>query len=174
MFLILCGYPRLNLQEGLLFEVYCDVLWNAAYQHDLNNAAGKNKRQAFISQKVVSFDESERDLREDTPLDQDEDDSSPYSIFQSSFNSPEPQKPTKIFIPSQLWGEFPEAAKKLIIEHNKKVKVVIPKPFIGNPKPKPTLGKPNPKLQQVHLHENDHPLKILLLKSLLKPWCMSA
>ena len=32
-----------------------------------------------------------------------------------------------------------------------------PKTFGGNPKPKPTLGKPNPKLQQGHLHENDHP-----------------
>ena len=53
-------------------------------------------------------------ILEKTPLDQDEDDSSPYSIFQSSFKSPEPQKPTKSRIPNQLWGEFPEAAKKLI------------------------------------------------------------
>ena len=54
---------------------------------------------------------------------------------------------------------FPEAAKKLIIEYKKNIKVVNPKPYFngGNPKPKPTLGKPNPKPQQAHLHENDHP-----------------
>ena len=89
-------------------------------------------------------------------LDKEEGDSPPYSIFQSSFNSPEPQKPTKIFIPNQLWGEFPEAAKKLIIEHNKKVKVVNPKQHfnVDNPRPKHTLVKPNPKPQQVYFHEN--------------------
>ena len=140
------------------FELYYVLLWNAAYQHDLNNAAGQKKRQAFISQQVDSVDESNHDPGEDTLLDQDKDDSSPYSIFQSSFNSSEPQKPSKVFIPNQLWCEFPEAAKKLIIEYNKKVKVVNHKHFFngGNPKPKPTLGKPNPKPQQVHFHENDH------------------
>ena len=122
------------------FEVYYDLLWNAAYQHDLNNTAGQKKRQAFISHQVDSVDESEHDPGEDTPLDQDEDDCSPYSIFQSSFNSPEPQNPTKIFVPNQLWGEFPEAAKKLIIEYNRKVDVVNPKSFGGNPKAKPALG----------------------------------
>ena len=88
-----------------------------------------------------SFDESDHDLGEDTPLDQDEDDSSPYSTIQTSFNSPESQQPTKNFIPHQLWGEFPEAAKKLIIEYNKKDKVVHPKPFVGKHKPKTTLGQ---------------------------------
>ena len=150
------------------------MLWNAAYERDLNNAAGQQKRQAFISQQVDSFDESDHDPGEDTPFDQDEDDSSPYSIFQSSINSPEHQKPTKIFISQQLWGEFPEAAKKVIIEYDKKVEVANPKPFGCNPKPKPTLGKPNPKPQQVHFLDNAHLLKILLLKILLKPWCMSA
>ena len=62
------------------------MLKNAAYQHDLNNAAGQNKKQAFISQHVNSFGESDYDPGEDTPLDQGEDDSSPYSICQSFFN----------------------------------------------------------------------------------------
>ena len=34
-------------------EVYYDLLWNATYQHDLNNAAGQKKRQAFISNKLI-------------------------------------------------------------------------------------------------------------------------
>ena len=118
--------------ERFAFEVFCDLLWNAAYQQDLNNATGQKKRQAFISQQVDSFDESECDPGENTLLDQDEDDSSPYSNFQSSFNSPEPQKPTKIS------PEFPDAAKKLIIEYNNKAQVANPKPSGGNSKPKPS------------------------------------
>ena len=87
---------------------------------------GHKKRLAFISQQVDSFDESGPDPGEDTLLDQEDLDSSPCSIFQSSFISLELQNPTKIFIPMQLWGEFPEAAKKLIIEYSKKVKVINP------------------------------------------------
>ena len=50
------------------FEVYYDLLWNAAYQHDLKNAAGHKKMQGFISQQVDSFDESDPDPGEDTYL----------------------------------------------------------------------------------------------------------
>ena len=82
----------------------------------------------------------------------------PIFIFQSSFNSPEPQKLTKFSIPHQLWGKVPEEIKKLAVEDNKKVKVVNPQQHstFGNPKPKPSsvLGKPNPKPHQVHLDDN--------------------
>ena len=38
------------------FEVYYDLLWNAAYQHNLSNAEGHKKRQALISQlQVISM-----------------------------------------------------------------------------------------------------------------------
>ena len=82
---------------------------------------------------------------------------SPYSVFQSSFNSSAPKKPTKVFIPYQLWGEFPEAANQMVIEYNKKIKVVSLKPHFNGGKPKPNciLGKPNRSPQQVHLHEKD-------------------
>ena len=63
---------------------------------------GHKKRQAFISQQVDSFDESGPDPGEDTLLDQEDLDSSPYSIFQSFFISLELQNPTKSFIPMQL------------------------------------------------------------------------
>ena len=36
-----------------IFEVYYDLLWNAAYQHDLNNAEGQKQRKAFISIKLI-------------------------------------------------------------------------------------------------------------------------
>ena len=47
----------------------------------------------------------------------------------------------------------------MVIEYNKKIKVVSPKPHFngGNSNPIPTSGKPNSKPQQVHLHEKDHP-----------------
>ena len=47
----------------------------------------------------------------------------------------------------------------MVIEYNKKIKVVSPKPYShgGKPKPKPILGKPNPNPQQVHLHWKDDP-----------------
>ena len=57
-----------------------------------------------------------------------EDDPSPYSVFHSFFNSNKLKKPTKVFIPLQLWGEFPEAAKQMIIDYNQKIKVATPRP----------------------------------------------
>ena len=47
----------------------------------------------------------------------------------------------------------------MVIEYNKKIKLVSPKPHLngGNSKPNPTLSKPNSKPQQAHLHEKDHP-----------------
>ena len=53
----------------------------------------------------------------------------------------------------QLCGESPEAAKKIIIEYNKKIKVPNPRPHNNQ---NSTLGQSNPKPQQVHYHENDH------------------
>ena len=91
--------------------------------------------------------------------DSQEDDPSSYSIFQSYFNPTGPKKPTKVFIPFQLWGDFLEAAKQMTIDYNKKIKVPNQRPYSngGNNKPKPTLGKSNPKPQQVHFHGNDPP-----------------
>ena len=45
----------------------------------------------------------------------------------------------------------------MVIEYNKKIKVVSPKPHLNGGKSKPnlTLGKPNANPQQVHLHEKD-------------------
>ena len=79
-------------------------------------------------------------------------------IFQSSFNSTEPKKPTKVFIPYQPWREFPEAAKQMIIEYNKKIRVANRRPHFngGNTIPQSTLGQSNPKPQKVYSHENDH------------------
>ena len=47
--------------------------------------------------------------------------------------------------------------KKIVIDDNKKLKMINPKSIShgDKPKPKPTLGKPNPNPNQVHLHEKD-------------------
>ena len=140
------------------FEVYYDLLWNAAYQHDLNKATKQTQRKAFISLLNDTSDDFEHDLEEeDFTINQNQDKPFPYSAFQPYFNSSAPKKPTKVFIPYQLWGDLPEAPKQMVIEYNKKIKAVSPKPHFngGNSKPNHTLGKPNSKPQQVHLHEKD-------------------
>ena len=47
----------------------------------------------------------------------------------------------------------------MIIEHNKKVKLNNPTPYLSGSKtkPNPTLGKPTPAPQQVHQHSQDEP-----------------
>ena len=91
------------------FEVYYDLLWNAAYQHDFNNATKETQRMALISHHNDPCDDFDDDHEEgDSKDDQNQDEPSPYSVFQSSFNSTEPKKPTKVFIPYQLQRELPE------------------------------------------------------------------
>ena len=81
------------------------------------------------------------------------DDPSPYSVFQSSSsNLTETKRDTKTDIHPQLWRQFPESVKHMVIDQNKKIKVVNPKSFSHGGKPEP---KPNPNPQQVHLHDKD-------------------
>ena len=87
----------------------------------------KTHRKAIISHQVDNYDESDHEFGEDNLTDSEGDDPSSYSGFQSSFNSTEPKKPTKLVIPYQLWGDFPEAAKQMIIDYNIKIKVPNPR-----------------------------------------------
>ena len=48
---ILCGDPKQDHQGT--FEVYYDLLWNAAYQHDLNKATKQTQRKTFFSQQMI-------------------------------------------------------------------------------------------------------------------------
>ena len=67
------------------FAVYYDLLWSAAYQHDLNKATKQPQRNPFISLQNDLSDDLEYDPdEEDSTDDQDQDDPSPYSVFQSS------------------------------------------------------------------------------------------
>ena len=46
------------------FEVYYDLLWNAAYQHDLKKATKQTQRKAFISHQNDPCDDLEYDREE--------------------------------------------------------------------------------------------------------------
>ena len=50
----------------LTLEVYYDLLWNAACQHDLNKSAGQKQRKAFISHQVHDSDEADYEFGEDS------------------------------------------------------------------------------------------------------------
>ena len=84
------------------FEVYYDLLllWNAAYQHDLNKATKQSQRKAFISHKNYPCGDFEPNPEEeDSTNDQNQDEPSPY---QSSLNSTAPKKPTNFLFPINL------------------------------------------------------------------------
>ena len=92
----------------LTFEVYYELLWNAAHCHDLNKSTGQKQSEAFISHQVDNFNESDHEFGEANLTDSVEDGPSSYSVLQSSLNSTKPKKSNKVFIPYQLWGDFPE------------------------------------------------------------------
>ena len=79
MSLILCGGPKQDQQEDLLLRfimIYFGV--------------------QLINMTITKLQNKQRER----PSYQDE--PSPYSVFQSSFNSSTPKKPTKFFIPYQF------------------------------------------------------------------------
>ena len=142
--------------DTLTFETYYNLLWDAAHQYDLHHTKKGPQRKAFISQHEEVNDEdgyiieAEQSFNESEP----EEESSPYSVFQSSFH---PKTPQKTYLPPKIWETLSESTKQMVIEHNKKVKLNNPTPYTGGSKakPNPTLGKPNPAPQQVHQHSQD-------------------
>ena len=93
----------------LTFEVYYELLWNTAYQHDLNKSEGQKQRKAFISHQIDNSDECDYECGEHNLNDSQEDDPSSYSVFQSSFNSTEPKKPIK-FLFLTNFGRLPRVS----------------------------------------------------------------
>ena len=142
--------------DTLTFETYYNLLWDAAHQYDLHHTKKGPQRKEFISQHEEVNDEdgyiieAEQSFNDSDP----EEESSPYSVFQSSFH---PKTPQKSYLPPKIWETLSESTKQMVIEHNKKVKLNNPTPYTGGSKakPNPTLGKPNPAPQQVHQHSQD-------------------
>ena len=141
--------------EALTFDTYYNLLWDAAHQYDLHQTKKGPQRKAFSSQQEEINDDAEyANAEEQFSTDPEPVEHSPYSVYQSSFH---PKMPQKSFLPRHIWETLSESTKKLIIEHNKKVKLnnSTPYPSGSKTKPNPTLGKSTPAPKQVHQHSQD-------------------
>ena len=149
MLLIPCEDPRQVPQESLSLKVIMTCIGMQHTNMISTRLQDKNRGRLSSHIKFILFDEPDHEFGEDNLNDSDEVNPSPYSVFQSSINSTEPKKPTKVFIPYQFWREFPEAAKQMNIDCNKRINVANPRPHFngGNTKTKSTLGQSNPNSQ---------------------------
>ena len=124
------------------------------YKHQVKK---RPQRKAFFSQQEEISDNDENTNEEEQfSTDPKPEEHSPYPVDQSSSH---PKMPQKSFLPPNIWETPPESTKQMIIEHNKKVKLNNPTPYLSGSKtkPNPTLGKPTPAPQQVHQHSQDEP-----------------
>ena len=115
------------------------------------------QRKTFFSQQEgISDDDKNTNGRRESSTDPEPEEHSPYPIDQLSIQSNMLQKS---FLPPNIWKTPSESTKQMIIEHNKKVKLNNPTPYLSESKtkPNPTLGKPTPAPQQVHQHSQDEP-----------------
>ena len=129
----------------------------ASHQYDLHQVKkGPQKKAFFSQQEEISDDDEYANAEEQFSTDPEQEEHSPYSVYQSSFH---PKMPQKSFLPPNIWETLSESTKQMIIEHNKKVKLNNPTPYPSGSKtkPNPTLGKPTPNPQQVHQHSQDEP-----------------
>ena len=124
------------------------------YKHQVKK---RPQRKAFFSQQEeISDDDENTNEEEQFSTDPKPEEHSPYPVDQSSSH---PKIPQKSFLPPNIWESPLESKKQMIIEHNKKVKLNNPTPYLSGSKtkPSPTLGKPTPAPQQVHQHSQDEP-----------------
>ena len=141
--------------EALTFDTYYNLLWDAAHQYDIHQIKKGPQRKAFSSQQEeISDDDVYANAEEQFSTNPEPVETSPYSVYQSSFN---PKMPQKSFLPRHIWETLSESTKQ--IEHNKKVKLNNPTPYPSGSKtkPYPTLRKPTPAPKQVHQHSQDEP-----------------
>ena len=124
------------------------------YKHQVKK---RPQRKAFFSQQEeISDDDENTNEEEQFSTDPKPEEHSPYPVDQSSSH---PKIPQKSFLPPNIWESPLESKKQMIIEHNKKVKLNNPTPYLSGSKtkPNPTLGKPTPAPQQVHQQSQDEP-----------------
>ena len=124
------------------------------YKHQVKK--GPQRKAFFSQQEEISDDDDNTNEEEQFSTDQEPEEHSPYPVDQSSSH---PKMPQKSFLPPNIWETPPESTKEMIIEHNKKVNLNNPTPYLNGSKtkPNPTLGKPTPAPQQVHQHSQDEP-----------------
>ena len=125
------------------------------YKHQVKK---RPQRKAFFpQQEEISDDDENTNEEEQFSTDQEPEEPSPYSVYQSSFH---PKLPQEFYLPPNIWETISESTKQMIIEHNKKFNLNNPTPYLSGSKtkPNPTLGKPTPAPQQVHQHSQDEPI----------------
>ena len=124
------------------------------YKHQVKK---RPQRKAFFpQQEEISDDDENTNEEEQFSTDQEPEEPSPYSVYQSSFH---PKLPQEFYLPPNIWETISESTKQMIIEHNKKFNLNNSTPYLSGSKtkPNPTLGKPTPAPQQVHQHSQDEP-----------------
>ena len=117
---------------------------------------GPQRKAFFSQQEEISDDDENTNEEEQFSTDPEPEETSPYSVYQSSFH---PKMPQEFYLPPNIWETISESTKQMIIEHNKKFNLNNPTPYLSGSKtkPNPTLGKPTPAPQQVHQHSQDEP-----------------
>ena len=125
------------------------------YKHQ--DKKGPQRKALFSQQEEISDDDENTNEEEQFSTDQEPEEHSPYSVYQSSFH---PKMPQEFYLPPNIWETISESTKQMIIEHNKKFNLNNPTPYHSGSKtkPNPTLGKPTPAPQQVHQHSQDEPI----------------
>ena len=100
--------------DTLTFETYYNLLWDAAHQYDLHHTKKGPQRKAFLSQHEEVNDEDgyiiekEQSFNDPDP----EEESSPYSVYQSSFH---PKMPQKSYLHPKIWETLSESTKQMVI-----------------------------------------------------------
>ena len=105
--------------DTLTFETYYNLLWDAAHQYDLHHTKKGPQRKAFISQHEEVNDEDGYIIEEEQSFnDSDpEEESSPYSVYQSSFH---PKMPQKSYLPPKIWETLSESTKQTSLSTTRK------------------------------------------------------
>ena len=117
---------------------------------------GPQRKAFFSQQEEISDDDENTNEEEQFSTDPEPEETSPYSVYQSSFH---PKMPQEFYLPPNIWETISESTKQMIIEHNKKFNLNNPTPYLSGSKtkPNPTLGKSTPAPKQVHQHSQDEP-----------------
>ena len=149
MSLILSGDPRLDPQENLLLKSMITCFGMQCTNMPSTRLQDKNRGRLSSQIKLIILMTLTMNLEKITRMIQRKmihlhiQFFNPLSTLLTLRNNP------KSLFPCQLWGEFPEATKQMIINYNKKIKVANAGLHFngGNTKPKSTLGQSNPNPQ---------------------------
>ena len=101
MFLILCGDPKQDQQENSHLKIIMIYFGMQLINMTSTKLQNKHRERPFISHQNDPCDDFDHDPEEyDSTDDQNQDEPSPYSVFQSSFNSMHQRSLPKFLFPT--------------------------------------------------------------------------